>query len=107
MILDPTEVRIGRNVGIGYGTTIAGHLLTRGEIQFAPTLIEDDVQIGGHSVIPGGVTLRRGSVIGIHSYVKPGTVVGENEFWAGVPARFIKSVTPHGDPGPPAGSGSV
>ncbi len=92
--LDPTHVRIGRNVGVGHGTTIAAHLVARDWIEFAPVVIEDDVLIGGHCVIAGGVRVRPGAVIGIGSYIKPGTVVGANEFWAGVPARKIKELPP-------------
>ncbi len=95
-MLDPAQVRIGRNVGVGHGTTIAAHLVARDWVEFAPVTIEDDVLIGGHCVVAGGVHVRRGAVIGIGSYLKPGTVVGANEFWAGVPARKIKQLPPVG-----------
>ena len=94
LILDSAEVTIGRNVGIGLGTTLAGHLVAHDWILFAPIIIEDDVLVGGNSVVTGDVHIKRGAVIGMCSYVKPGTVVGENEFWAGVPARKIKDLEP-------------
>lgn len=93
LVIDPSLVRIGRNVGVGLGTIISGHLITRECIEFAPTVIEDEVQIGGRCVIAGGVHLGRGSVIGLGSYVPPGTVVPPGEFWAGVPAKRVRAAT--------------
>ncbi|MEE8169908.1 MAG: DapH/DapD/GlmU-related protein [Phycisphaerae bacterium] len=92
VIMDPHDVTIGRNVTIGYQSSIAGHLEERDAVTIAPTVIEDDVLIGGYSAVAGGVHIKRGALIGAHSFVRPGTVVGENEFWAGVPAKKIKDL---------------
>ena len=88
-IIDPHMVTIGRNVVIGFNTTVAGHHQERGVIVFKRTVIEDDVLVGGHALIFGGVRIRSGAVIGAGAVVLPNTVVGPDEFWAGVPARKI------------------
>jgi len=93
-IIDPHDVTIGRNVTIGFQTTIAAHLQQRDSVELAHTTIEDDVFIGGYTAIPGGCHIRRGAMIGGCSFLKPGTVVGENEFWAGAPAKKIKDLEP-------------
>jgi acetyltransferase-like isoleucine patch superfamily enzyme len=91
-VLDPAWITIGRNVTIGFGTTISGHLQERDHVTIAPTVIEDDVLIGALTAIPGGVHIKRGAVIRGYSMILPGTVVGENEFWGGIPARRIKQM---------------
>src|SRR5262249_4849210 len=59
-ILDPSFLTIGKNVTIGFGTTIAAHLQDRKVMMFQPTVIEDDVLIGAHVGIAGGVTIKKG-----------------------------------------------
>jgi len=93
-ILDPYLVRLGRNVIIGFQATISGHQQDRDSVVLKPTIIEDDVVIGGHAVIPGGVHVKSGSMIGIGAVVLPDTVIGPNEFWAGVPAKKICDLPP-------------
>jgi carbonic anhydrase/acetyltransferase-like protein (isoleucine patch superfamily) len=91
-ILDPHLVTIGRNVVIGFNTTVAGHYQERDCIVMKRTIIEDDALIGGHVVIYGNVRIRRGAQVGSGAIVLPGTDIGENEFWGGVPARKIKDL---------------
>lgn len=94
LVIDPHDVRIGRNVTIGFQTTVAAHLQQRDRVELATTIIDDDVLIGGYTAIPGGCRIGRGAVIGGCSFLKPGTVVGENEFWAGAPAKKISDLPP-------------
>ena len=91
-IIDPSFVEIGRNVIIGINTTIAGHYQTQDAVVIKRTIIEDDMLIGGHAGIAGGVHLKAGCMIGAGAIVLPETVVGPNEFWAGVPAKRIGMV---------------
>ncbi len=85
-IIDPYNVTIGRNVIIGFGSTIAGHRQERDAVHIAKTIIEDDVLIGGHSAI-AGAHIKRGAMIGAGSVLMGGSVVGEYEYWSGNPAR--------------------
>jgi hypothetical protein len=91
-VLDPHLVTLGRNVVIGFNTTVAGHYQERDAVIFKRTVIEDDVLVGGHVVIFGGVHICRGAMIGAGAIVLPDTVVGPNEFWAGVPARKVREL---------------
>lgn len=95
-ILDPHLVQLGRNVVIGFNTTVAGHYQQRDSVVFQRTVIEDDVVVGGHAVIFGGVHIRRGAMIGAGAVLLPGTVVETNEFWAGVPAKKLRDLPPLG-----------
>lgn len=97
-ILDPHLVTLGRNVTIGFGTTIAGHYQERNAVVFARTTIEDDVLIGAHCAIPGGVRIGRGAILAPGSLVVPGTVIGAGEFWYGYPARRRRADAGEGAP---------
>jgi hypothetical protein len=94
VILDPSFVEIGRNVVIGSGANIAGHCQMPDMIMIRKTVIEDDVMIGANSTIFGGVTIRRGAMIGAGSVVSPYTEVGPGEYWSGVPAVKIRDLPP-------------
>jgi len=91
-ILDPHLVTLGRNVVIGFGTTLAGHYQERDRIVIRRTIIEDDVVIGAHSAISGS-HIKKGAMIGAGSIVMPGTLVGPGELWSGNPARRRRVVT--------------
>lgn len=74
----PDLFRLGKYTDIGYGTYInARHGVA----------IEDDVEVGSHVSIYsensiddtwGLVVLRKGCMIGAHSVILPGVVIGEN-----------------------------
>ncbi|SDJ24515.1 Acetyltransferase (isoleucine patch superfamily) [Lachnospiraceae bacterium G41] len=56
----------------------------------APVTIGDDVFIGANSIILKGVSIGDRSVIGAGSVVT--TSIPSDEIWAGVPAKFIRSL---------------
>lgn len=91
---DPHLTDIGRNVVIGYGSSISGHTQERDAVTIARTMIEDDVLVGAHTLIYGGCTIRRGAVVLGGAVVRPFTTIGEYEVWGGVPARKIKDLPP-------------
>jgi acetyltransferase-like isoleucine patch superfamily enzyme len=93
-ILDPQGVELGRNVVIGFNATVAAHYQDRDSLTIKRTIIEDDVVVGGHAVVYGGVHIQQGAIIGAGAIVLPDTVVGPNEFWGGVPARKIRDLPP-------------
>jgi succinyltransferase-like protein len=94
VILDPSFVEIGRNVVIGSGSNIAGHCQLPDMILIRKTVIEDDVTIGANTTIFGGVTIRRGAILGAGSVVSPFTTIGPGEYWSGIPAVKIRDVPP-------------
>lgn len=51
--------------------------------------IGDGAWIGAYSVIMPGVKIGKGAIIGVHSMVNKN--VPDNEIWAGIPAKKIKS----------------
>ncbi len=98
MIIDPHLVTIGRNVVIGLDTKIAGHYQDRDGVVLKRTVIEDNVLIGARCSLFCGVHIKKGAVIGAGSILLPGTIVGENEYWSGNPARRRKEFASADEP---------
>lgn len=95
-IIDPWGVDIGKNVTIGFGSTITCHLQERDFIIVDRVVIEDDVSIGAYAGISCGVHIKRGAVIEPYAAIKPRTMVGEYELWGGRPAFKKGTVKPAG-----------
>ncbi len=86
LILDPWGVKIGKNVNIGFGALVTAHLQEKDFVMVDPVVIEDDVLIGAYAGIGCGVHIKRGAFIEPFAAVKPGMVIGEEEWWGGIPA---------------------
>ncbi len=87
-ILFPQDITVGRDVIIGYNSTILCHGYMRHGYQRGPVTIEDDASIGAGCTILPGVTIGKGAVVGAMSLVREDIPAGE--FWAGVPARKVR-----------------
>lgn len=98
VILDTSPVHIGANAFIAPGVCLscAGHaVLPEQRIEAigtsAPIIIEDDVWIGANVTVIGGVTIRKGSVIGAGSVVTrdiPSGVIA-----VGSPCKPLRKIT--------------
>jgi len=96
VIADPHLVTIGRNVVVGLGAAMGAHFQDRDSVVIKRTVIEDEVVIGALSALTGA-HVKRGAVIGAASFVLPGSVIGENEYWSGNPARKRRVLPPPGE----------
>lgn len=47
--------------------------------------------------ILAGSKIGAGSIVGAMSLAPKGTIIGENELWAGVPAKFIRKLSNYGE----------
>jgi len=104
----PENLTLGKNFDIGEFTYINSHY---------GVIIEDEVQIGSHCSIyshstidnkKGQIHLKKNCKIGTHSTIMPKVTIGknsiisaysfvtknvpDNQIWAGVPAKFVKSL---------------
>lgn len=87
-ILFPQDITIGRDVIIGYTSTLLCHGYLHDVYQRGPVTIEDEASIGANCTILPGVTIGRGATVGAMSLVARDVPAGE--FWAGVPARKVR-----------------
>lgn len=100
--LDPDLTEVGRQTIIGGGAMITAHAVgTRADCMF--TYASAPVRIGNSVTIGAGARIEMGCQMGDCSILEPGSVlqafsiVGPNEVWSGVPARFVRIRT-HVDP---------
>src|SRR5699024_1245191 len=81
-IMFPEMIHVGRNMIIGYNTTILAHEYLIEEYRLGQVIIGDDVLIGANTTILPGVTIGNGAVVSaktlVNKDVAPGEFVGGN-----------------------------
>jgi hypothetical protein len=92
-LLDPHLTEIGKNVQLGFHCTIAAHLFNNRKLIIRKVVIEDHAVIGGEAGIQPGVHVGRHAVVAGRAHVMAGTVIGPYEYWAGDPARKVKTLS--------------
>lgn len=95
--LDPWHVHAGKNVQFGYQCVIICHHFDNRGLAIRPVRIGDHAVIGGQSLLMAGVEVGHHAVVATRAMVMPDTKIGPYEFWAGSPAKFIKSLAPDED----------
>jgi UDP-2-acetamido-3-amino-2,3-dideoxy-glucuronate N-acetyltransferase len=85
-------ITIEENVQIGPNVTFTNDKYPRAKQDFVlqRTKIQKGASIGAASVILGGVTIGKNSMIGAGSLVTKN--IPDNELWYGSPAKFIKKI---------------
>lgn len=76
------SVHIGNDIIIGHNATV--HACT----------VHDKCLIGMGSTVLDGAVVGEGSIVAAGALVLGKTIIGPNEMWAGVPAKFVKKVSP-------------
>ncbi|RMG79852.1 MAG: gamma carbonic anhydrase family protein [Bacteroidetes bacterium] len=75
-----SPVNIGNNVSIGHGAIVHG------------CTVHDNVLIGMGAIIMDDVVIESNSIIAAGAVVTKNTIVKQGSVYAGMPAKFIKSV---------------
>jgi acetyltransferase-like isoleucine patch superfamily enzyme len=91
-ISDPWFLEMGENVVTGSESVILGHLGHGKELILGRVVIGDGVIVGMRSVIFPDVRIGSHARVAAGAIVIRGTVIGEGELWAGVPARKISRI---------------
>lgn len=91
-ILDPQFTTFGAHVILGLGAIIIPHVMEGKRLAHLKVQVGDNVTIGARSIILGGTIIGSGSIVGAMSLVPKGTVIGDNELWTGIPAKFIRKI---------------
>jgi carbonic anhydrase/acetyltransferase-like protein (isoleucine patch superfamily) len=81
-LYEKSTIEIGDEVSIGHNVTIHGAKIC------GSALIGMGAVVLDHAVIGEGAIIAAGSVVLSHTLVEPGSI------YAGVPAKFVKKVTP-------------
>eukprot|EP01117_Protostelium_nocturnum_P010493 TRINITY_DN377_c0_g1_i1.p1 TRINITY_DN377_c0_g1~~TRINITY_DN377_c0_g1_i1.p1 ORF type:complete len:268 (-),score=97.47 TRINITY_DN377_c0_g1_i1:85-888(-) len=84
----------GNDVSPPQATVIGNSVVVEpGAILHACT-IGDNVRIGAGAAVLDGAVVGEGSIVGAGSVVSAGKQIPAGEMWQGVPARFVRKVTP-------------
>ena len=90
LIHDPYMVEIGEQTLIGGWTQITGHL-AENKLIMKKVKIGDNCLIGGKSFIMSGVTIEDNVTLGLNSVVLKNQFLKKGKFYAGIPAKEVKS----------------
>ncbi len=94
IVLDPHFASFGERVTVGLDSLFIPHVIEGKRLAHQRIQIGDRATIGARSTILAGTKIGAGSIVGAMSLVPKGTIIGENELWAGVPAKFIRKLSP-------------
>ena len=97
VVIHPKTV-IGARVGVYPGVTLGRADVYRpaSQSKFESIIVEDDVILGAGAKIlceSGILRVGRGTVVGANAVLLEST--GENELWAGIPAKKVGAREPH------------
>ena len=90
--LYPELITIEDGVLIGSDVELATHEFTNKWFSLGRLHIKKDVMVGAYLLMRNGVTIGNNAVFGTYSYISKD--VGDWEFVGGIPAKFIKKLTP-------------
>ena len=90
-LVDPHLIAIGDGAIIGEGSVVTAHAINSGEIVLGCVEIGSGATVGVGAIIYPGVRVGAGAVIAANAVVLADTPVPAGEFWAGIPARCVKT----------------
>lgn len=81
-LYNKSTIEIGDYVSVGHNVTIHG------------AKIENYALIGMGATVLDNVVVGKGAIVAAGALVLSNTIIEPNTIWAGVPAKFVKKVTP-------------
>ena len=90
LIHDPYMVEIGEQTLIGGWSQITGHVSEK-KLIMKKVKIGNNCLIGGKSFIMSGVTIEDNVTLGLNSVVLKNQFLKKGKFYAGIPAKEVKS----------------
>ena len=89
LITEPDLVELGRNVVVGNGSVLHGHLVQKGKMELGPLTIQENCVIGPHCFLLIGSTLQSAVRLqGVSLVMKQDTLV-TNKTYGGSPCGII------------------
>ena len=88
--VDTEFVECGENVVVGQGTTVQSTAIVGNLFIIRKTIIGDNVRIGAHSFVMPGTHIGNNSVLAANSVTTIGQVLRDNWIYVGIPAKKFK-----------------
>lgn len=93
-VTDPLLTEIGDYAILGQDSVLASHTMVSNQFFLQKIMVGKRATVGINAVIMPGVQIGENSVVAPGAVVTMGTKIPSNEYWGGVPARFIKKIEP-------------
>ncbi len=77
-VISPSLLRLGRNVFLGEGTYVSGHLSVGDRMMSAPVIIHEGANVGAHSNVGPGVQIGARTKVGAMVDVAPDARIGQD-----------------------------
>jgi carbonic anhydrase/acetyltransferase-like protein (isoleucine patch superfamily) len=90
-LVDPHLITLGDGAIVGEGSVVTAHAINSGEIVLGRVDIEPGATVGVGAVLYPGVRVGAGAVVAANAVVLAGTQIPSGEFWAGIPAKPVRS----------------
>ena len=91
-IYDPYLLEIGREVLIGGDAYINCHLFENGHLNLGKVIIGDYATIGGKAYLTPGTRIGKNSAVGIYTYLRRNTEIGDSEALITPPGMTTRQV---------------
>lgn len=88
--VDTEFIECGDNVVVGQGTTVQSTAIVGNLFIIRKTIIGDNVRIGAHSFVMPGTQIGNNSVLAANSVTTIGQVLIDNWIYVGIPAKEFK-----------------
>ncbi|MBK8576353.1 MAG: hypothetical protein IPN90_11985 [Elusimicrobia bacterium] len=86
-LFDPYLLEVGDEVVVGQDAVILPHRWVGGRLLLGPVRLGRGAVVGARAVLDPGVRVGDHAMVKAMSHVESGSVIENNEVWAGVPAR--------------------
>ncbi|MFI4919270.1 MAG: Pls/PosA family non-ribosomal peptide synthetase [Legionellales bacterium] len=99
--INTTNIAIPDMLVVGDGSTISnevnllGYIVEDGLLKIGTTVIGNDCYVGARSVVTINTILENNAVLDDMSMLPSGTIIGQNQFFTGSPARRAKAPSNH------------
>ena len=90
ILYDPLFIRVGDNTLIGEGALLVPHAIEGENLSHHPIKLGNNVTIGAHAIVFGGVEIGDGAIVAAGSVVRKGERIGPDEVWGGMPCRKLR-----------------
>ena len=90
ILYDPLFISVGDNTLVGEGALLVPHAIEGKNLAHHPIKLGNNVTIGAHAIVFGGVEIGDGAIVAAGSVVRKGERIGPDEIWGGVPCRKLR-----------------
>lgn len=90
ILYDPLFITLGSNSLIGQNALLIPHAVEGEDLAHQPIRLGNNVTIGAHAIVFGGVEIGDGAIVAAGSVIRKDERIGPGEVWGGIPGRRLR-----------------